>query len=202
MQTRFRSLARPGGNLTGISFLTAELVAKGLELLHDLVPQAARVAVLVNPANVAYGALRSETRTRLLAPGLQIHVLRASTSREIDTAFETLARERPDALFVAKRCLLSQPTVQIVQLAAHHSIPAAYTEQQFPEIGGLMSYGTSIVEAVSPDRRLCRPHPQGRETGRPAGAAADQVRVCRSISRPPRRSASTCRRRCSPAPTR
>ena len=141
------SLARPGGNLTGISFLTAELVAKGLGLLHDLVPQAARVAVLVNPANVAYveSTLR-DADAAARAKGLQIHVLRASTSREIDAAFETLARERPDALFVANDAFFHSRRVQIVQLAAHHSIPAAYTEQQFPEIGGLMSYGTSIVE--------------------------------------------------------
>jgi putative ABC transport system substrate-binding protein len=142
------SLARPGGNLTGINFVSAELVAKRLELLRELVPGAARVAVLVNPANAA----ATETTLRDVPPaaravGLQIQVLNADTSREIDAAFATLVRERPDALFVASSPYFTSRRVQFVQLAARHAIPATYVGRQFPEIGGLMSYGANIADA-------------------------------------------------------
>jgi putative tryptophan/tyrosine transport system substrate-binding protein len=141
------SLARPRGNLTGVAFLTAELVSKQLGLLHDLVPQAARVATFVNPANVAYteSTLRDADATARVK-GLQIQVHRAISSEEIDASFDTLARERPDALFVSNDAFFHSRRVQFVQLAAHHRIPAIYTERQFPEIGGLLSYGTSIVD--------------------------------------------------------
>ena len=122
------SLARPGGNLTGINFLTSELAAKRLELLRELVPGAARVAVLVNPAN-----RRAATETTLRdvaaaarAIGLQIQVLNASTSREINAAFATLGRERPDALFVGAGAFFTSRRVQLVNLAARHAIPATY----------------------------------------------------------------------------
>jgi putative ABC transport system substrate-binding protein len=142
------SLARPGGNLTGINFFNSELVAKQLELLRELVPRAARVAVLVNPANVT----TTETTERDVEPaaramGLQIQILRASTSREIDTAFATFARERPDALFVSTDAFLNSRRVQLVQQAAHHSVPAIYSGREYSEIGGLMSYGTNIADA-------------------------------------------------------
>jgi putative ABC transport system substrate-binding protein len=142
------SLARPGGNLTGINFFNAELVAKQLELLHELVPRAARVGVFVNPANVA----NIESTERDVQPaahgmGLQIQILRASTSREIDTAFATFARERPDALFVSTDGFLVSRRVQFVQQAAHHSLPAVYSGREYCEIGGLMSYGTNIADA-------------------------------------------------------
>jgi putative ABC transport system substrate-binding protein len=94
------SLARPGGNLTGFSFLSTELAAKRLELLHELVPTATRIAVLVNPTNLNAESIVREVETAARVMGLQIQVLNASTSREIDTAFATLARDRPDALFV------------------------------------------------------------------------------------------------------
>jgi putative tryptophan/tyrosine transport system substrate-binding protein len=142
------SLARPGGNLTGINFFNAELVAKQLELLHELVPRAARVGVFVNPANVA----NIESTERDVQPaahgmGLQIQILRASTSREIDTAFATFARERPDALFVSTDGFLVSRRVQFVQPAAHHRLPAVYSGREYCEIGGLMSYGTNIADA-------------------------------------------------------
>lgn len=141
------SFARPGGNLTGISFLSAELVAKQFELLRELVPRAARVAVFVNPANVArIKHTLEEVDAAARAMGLQTHVLRASTSGEIDTAFATLARERPDALFIGNDAFYNSRRVQLVQLAAQHSIPTIYTGREFPEIGGLMSYGTSIID--------------------------------------------------------
>jgi len=119
------SLARPGGNLTGVNFLGGELVAKQLELLRELVPIAARVAVLINPASAATtdATLRDvEPAARTL--GLQIQVLRASTSPEIDTAFATFAGGRPDALFVGLDAFFFSRRVQLVQLAAHHRVPA------------------------------------------------------------------------------
>jgi putative ABC transport system substrate-binding protein len=142
------SLAQPGGNLTGINFLSAELVAKRLELLRELVPGTARLAVLVNPAN----AINTETTLRDVqaaarAIGLQIQVLNASTSGEINTAFASLGRERPDALFVGGDAFFNTRRVHLVNLASRHALPAAYAERVFPEIGGLMSYGTDIVDA-------------------------------------------------------
>jgi putative ABC transport system substrate-binding protein len=141
------SLARPGGNATGINFFNQEAVAKRLGLLHDLVPKAIRIAVLVNPAN-AWGteaALR-EIREAARALGLQIAVLKASTSLEIEAAFATLAHDRAHALFVAPDSFFAGRPVQFVTLAAHHRIPAAYTQRDFVEAGGLMSYGTDIPD--------------------------------------------------------
>ena len=121
------SLARPGGNLTGINFFNRELAAKRLELLRELVPAATRIAVLVNPANAA----TTETTLRDVeaaarAMGLQIQVVHASTSREIDAAFAKLARERPDALFVGSDPFLNSRRRPIGQLATRHAIPAIY----------------------------------------------------------------------------
>ena len=142
------SLARPGGNLTGINFFNAELAAKRLELLRELVPAAARVAVLVNPTNprLAEATLR-DVEAAARAMGLQIQVLNASTSREIDAAFATFVRERPDALFVGADPFFTSRRVQLVQLAARHAVPATYSERDIAEAGGLMSYGTNIADA-------------------------------------------------------
>jgi putative ABC transport system substrate-binding protein len=142
------SLARPGGNLTGINFFAGELAAKRLELLRELVPGAARVAVLVNPANAttAETTLR-EAQAAARAMGLQVQVLNASTSREINSAFASLARERPDALFVGGDGFFVSRRVQLVNLASRHVVPAIYDARQFPEIGGLMSYGSNIEDA-------------------------------------------------------
>jgi putative ABC transport system substrate-binding protein len=142
------SLARPGGNATGINFYSGELTAKRLELLRELVPTATRMAVLVNPAN----ATSTESTLRDVEPaaramGLQIQVLNASTSREINAAFAPLERERPDALFVGLDPFLVSRRVQLAQLASHHSIPAAYPTRDCTEVGGLMSYGASITGA-------------------------------------------------------
>ncbi len=142
------SLARPGGNLTGINFVSAELVAKRLELLRALVPAATRVAVLLNPANTA----NTETTLRDVEPaaravGLQVQVLNANTSHEIDAAFATIVRERPDALFSASSPYFTSRRVQLVQLAARHAIPATYPGRQYVEVGGLMSYGANVASA-------------------------------------------------------
>jgi putative ABC transport system substrate-binding protein len=143
-----KSLARPGGNLTGINFYNSELVAKQLELLRELVPQAVSVAVFVNPAssNTLEATLR-DIEPAARAMGLQIKLLRASTSREIDAAFAALARERPDALFVGNDAFFNSRRVQLAQLAAHHRLPAIYSGREYSEIGGLISYGTNIGEA-------------------------------------------------------
>jgi len=141
------SLARPGGNATGVNFLSEEVAAKRLRLLHELVPTAARVAVLVNPANAA----ATENTLRDLqeaAPiiGLQLRVLKATTIGEIDAAFAALAHERPDALFVGPDGFFSSRRVQLAILAARERIPASYTQRGYVAAGGLMSYGTDQLE--------------------------------------------------------
>ena len=141
------SLARPGGNATGINIFFGELVAKRLLLLHELVPQAVRVAVLVNPTNATLteAGLR-DVQEAARTIGLQTHVLNASTSREIDAVFATLARERPDALFVVPDAFFVSRRAQLVTLAAHDRIPATYPIRDFVVAGGLMSYGTDSVD--------------------------------------------------------
>ena len=141
------SLARPGGNMTGINFFNSELAAKRLELLRELVPAATRVAVLVNPTNAA----NTETTLRDVeaaarAFGLQIQVFNASSSREINAAFATLVRERPDALFVGGDPLFNSRRMQLSLLAARHAIPATYASREYAEAGGLMSYGTGFPD--------------------------------------------------------
>jgi len=141
------TLARPGGNLTGINFLSQELAAKRLELLRELVPGAARVAVLVNPANAGQtDATLRDVQPAARAIGLQIHVLRANTNGEIDAAFATFERERPDALFIASSAYFTSRRVQLVQLAARYTMPTAYVGRQYVDIGGLMSYGANLAD--------------------------------------------------------
>ena len=142
------SLARPGGNLTGINMLSNELEAKRLQLLHQLVPQARRIAVLVSPANVtnAEMTLRDvEAGARTI--GLQLQVLKANTAREIEEGFAWSEREKPDAIFVGAAAFLNIHRVRLVQLAAFHHLPATYGQREAAEAGGLMSYGPSIFEA-------------------------------------------------------
>jgi ABC-type uncharacterized transport system substrate-binding protein len=142
------SLARPGGNLTGINFLNLELAAKTLELLRELVPGATRVAVLVNPVS----AMNTESMLRDVEPaaralGLHIQLAHASTSREIDVAFAGFERNRPDALFVNGDPFLNARRVQLALLAGYYRIPAIYSGREFAEAGGLMSYGSDITDA-------------------------------------------------------
>jgi putative tryptophan/tyrosine transport system substrate-binding protein len=142
------SLARPGGNVTGINFFATELMAKRLELLRELVPTAARVAVLINPANAASAELSvRDLEQAARAMRLQIQVHNASTSREINTAFATIVRERPDALVVGTDPFFSSRRVQLVNLAMRHGIPASFPNRESAEIGGLMSYGASVLDA-------------------------------------------------------
>jgi putative ABC transport system substrate-binding protein len=142
------SLARPGGNVTGVNFLTAELEAKRLELLRQLVPKAARVAVLVSPASATttHSTLR-DVQAAARAMGLQVQVLNADSSREIDAAFATFARERPDVLFVGSGPFFTTRRVQLAILAGRHAMPAAYSNRQYAEAGGLMSYGSDLLES-------------------------------------------------------
>jgi putative ABC transport system substrate-binding protein len=142
------SLARPGGNLTGINFFITELAAKRLELLHELMPGAIRIAVLVDPAD----ALTTESTLRDLeaaarAERLQVQVLNASTSREIEAAFASFVGDRPDALFVGISPFFIARRVQLAQLAARHAVPAIYQDRLHAEVGGLISYGASLTDA-------------------------------------------------------
>jgi putative tryptophan/tyrosine transport system substrate-binding protein len=142
------SLARPGGNLTGINFFSTEVTAKRLELLRELMPAATRVAVLINPANADY----AETTVREVGAaartiGLQIQVLKATTIGEINAAFATFVHERPDALFVGSDPFFNSRRTQLVHLATRHAIPASYQARDFAEAGGLMSYGANIADA-------------------------------------------------------
>jgi ABC-type uncharacterized transport system substrate-binding protein len=141
------TLARPGGNATGINFFAAELAAKRLGLLHELMPKAVRVAVLVNPAN----ATTTEATLRDIpeaarALGLQIQVVKASTSREIEAAFATLVRDRADALFVGPDGFFVSRGVQFATLATRYGIPAIYSNRDITVAGGLMSYGADILD--------------------------------------------------------
>src|SRR5262249_23639840 len=140
------SLARPGGNLTGINLFAGELAAKRLELLRELVPAATRVAVFVNPTNATTAA--STLKGVPLAPrgmAFKIRVLEPSTSRDIDAAFDSFVRERPDVLFVNADPFFSSRRVQLVHLASRHAIPASYGYREFADIGGLMSYGPNSL---------------------------------------------------------
>ena len=142
------SLARPGGNVTGVNWLAGELTAKRLELLRELVPGTTRVGLLVEPATVriAEGTVRdAEGAARTM--GLQIWVIGANTSREIDAAFATFVRDPPDALFVASSALFNARRVQLAHWATHHKRPATYPGREYIEAGGLMSYGASLPDA-------------------------------------------------------
>jgi len=141
------SLARPGGNLTGINFFVVELAAKRLELLHELVPGAIRMAVLVDPANATTESTLRDVEVAARAMRLQIQVLHASTSREIEVAFASFVGDRPDALFVGNSPFFTVRRVQLAQLAARHAVPTIYQDRLHAEVGGLISYGASMTDA-------------------------------------------------------
>jgi putative ABC transport system substrate-binding protein len=140
------SLARPGGNATGVTFLLAELGAKQLGLLRELVPTAMRIGLLVNPNNTTSQAQTSDVVTAASSVGATIDVLRASDSPEIEAAFATLVRNRDDALLVGTDPFLYSRRVHLATLAARHAIPAIYPVRENAEVGGLISYGTSLTE--------------------------------------------------------
>jgi putative tryptophan/tyrosine transport system substrate-binding protein len=143
------NLARPGGNATGINFFIAELglSPKRLGLLRELVPGATRIAALVNPKNAANaGAVTRDVAAAASDIGVRIDVVHASDSREIEAAFATLVRNRADALLVGTDPFFYSRRLQLATLATRHAIPAVYTVREYPEAGGLMSYGTSLME--------------------------------------------------------
>jgi putative tryptophan/tyrosine transport system substrate-binding protein len=141
------SISRPGGNATGINFLTGEVVAKRLALLHELVPNAARVAAFINPADASRAeALRDEVEAAARTVGMQLQILNPSTNRGIDAAFAALVRERADALFVGPDAFYNSRRVQLANMAARHVIPTAFAVREYVDAGGLMSYGTSLAD--------------------------------------------------------
>jgi ABC-type uncharacterized transport system substrate-binding protein len=141
------SLARPGGNVTGLNLFSGEMTAKRLETLREILPTATRVAVLINPTGPNAETTLRDVPPAASALGLDTQIFKASTSREIGAVFEILVRERPDALLVDIDPFLTSRRVQLVTLAARHAIPAAYAVREFAEIGGLMSYGSSLTDA-------------------------------------------------------
>jgi putative ABC transport system substrate-binding protein len=141
------SISRPDANLTGINVLNGELSAKRLEQLHQMVPSAKRIAVLNNSIGRSSDRTSRDMEPAARALGLELKVVNASTSQEINQAFKVLARERTDALFVGNDPFLTGRRVQIVQVAAHYSVPAIYSSREQTEVGGLMSYGANFIDA-------------------------------------------------------
>ena len=142
------SLSRPGGNLTGIDVFTAQIGAKRLEVLRDLLPNATRIGVVVNPADAgATDVQLKELDAAALAMGLQIKIHNADTRGEIDAAFEAMDRDRPDAVFAGTSTFLNGRNVQLVQLSTFHRLPTIYGLRDFVEIGGLISYGSDIIDS-------------------------------------------------------
>ena len=195
------SLNRPGSNATGINFLGAELGSKQLGLLHELVPAAVRVGLLVNPRVPQTETVTRDVAAAASAIGLQIDVVEASESREIEAAFRTLVRNRADALVIGADPFFASRRLQLATLATRHTIPAVYNIREYAEAGGLMSYGTSPTEAY---RQV------GIYTGKILkGAKPADLPVCSraslswsSICPPPARLALKFLPRCSRAPTR
>jgi putative tryptophan/tyrosine transport system substrate-binding protein len=140
------NLGRPGGNATGITFITGALHAKRLELLHELVPKAGVVALLVNPDNPTVESNVKAVQEAARSLGQQVHVLKARAVQEIDTAFLALVQLRAGALFVASDALFFERREQFAALAARHAVPASYDLREFVTAGGLMSYGASLAE--------------------------------------------------------
>ncbi len=141
------SLARPGGNLTGVSMLIDELTPKRLELLSELVPQAKVIALLVNPKNPATENVMRDVQEAARVKGLQLPILKANSESEIDAAFATLVQLQAGALVVAADPFLSSRREQLVALATRYAVPAIYAWREFPEAGGLISYGSSLTTA-------------------------------------------------------
>jgi putative ABC transport system substrate-binding protein len=196
------SLARPGASLTGVNWFPAEVVAKRLELLRELVPGVTRVVVLVDPATTTTNeSTLRDVEAAARAMGMQTQTLHAGSSHEIDEAFAKIVRARPDALLVATSAFFADRRVQLALQAMRHTIPVTYPFREFSEAGGLMSYGASLRDAL---RQV------GAYTGRVLKGTRPQT--CRSrnqrssswslTTKPRAFSASPCRRHCSALPTR
>ena len=141
------SHSRPGGNATGVNFLITELGSKQLGLLHELIPAAARVGLLVNPKSLLTERAMRDVTAAASAMGLQVDVVQASDSREIESVFRTLVDKKADALLVGPDAFLVSRRLQLAILAARHALPAVYNVREYPEAGGLMSYGTNVRDA-------------------------------------------------------
>src|SRR5271165_3705137 len=139
------SLNRPGGNVTGVTYLSIPLIAKQLELLHELIPKATAIGVLLNPTNSINDSAVREVTMAAQALGLQIHILKASSEGEIDNAFTSFTRLRVQAVLVATDPFFPSRVHQFVALSASHRLPACYDRREFVRAGGLMSYGASLV---------------------------------------------------------
>jgi putative ABC transport system substrate-binding protein len=142
------SLNRPGGNITGVSFLSSAVMAKMLEVLHEVVPNAAVMAAIVNPANPQADADTREAQEAARVVGVQLHVLNVSTASEIEIAFASLVQRRAGALLIEGDGLFGTRMKQLVVLTARHGIPAIFQGRDFPDAGGLMSYGASRADAL------------------------------------------------------
>jgi putative ABC transport system substrate-binding protein len=142
------SLARPGGNVTGVAWLTEELGAKRLGLLHELLPKAMRVALLVNPNNPLTAPFVKDVQIAAPSVGVQIDVFSATNNREIDSAFASLAQKRADALLLGGDALFNDRRVQITTLAVRHAVTTMYVSRDYTEAGGLISYGTDIAGMI------------------------------------------------------
>ena len=140
------SLARPGGNATGVYFFFSDLAAKQLGLLRELIPAAARIGLLVNPENPNAKSVTREVAAAASGMGVQIEFVRASDSRAIEAAFAMLVRNKADALLVGADPFFYSQRLQLAMLATRHALPAVYNAREVPEAGGLMSYGTSLTD--------------------------------------------------------
>jgi putative ABC transport system substrate-binding protein len=141
------SLNKPGGNLTGVSVLTTELAAKRLELLHDLLPSAQTIALLVNPGSVASAIEAKDTAAAAQRWGIEVLVLEAATDRDLEAAFASAAMKRASALLVSADPFFTLRRAELVALAARHALPAMYPWREYVEAGGLLSYGTELTWA-------------------------------------------------------
>ena len=174
------SLNRPGGNATGISDFGAEIGAKRLGFLHELLPGAARFAVLVNPDNLFMTeSFVAELQTAASAIGRQLEVVRASTNSDIDTAFATLVKKPADALLTSPDPLFLARRVQLITLAARHALPALYHRREFAEAGGLMSYGSDLPDQFREVGVYAGRILKGEKPADMPGSAADPIRVRR-----------------------
>jgi ABC-type uncharacterized transport system substrate-binding protein len=141
------SLARPGGNLTGVNFFNLELLAKRLAILHDIVPSATRVAILIDLSAGTPDQMARDVGEAASSMGLEVQILRAATAAEIDEAFAKMAADRPNILFTTGGPLFNTRRLQLTMLAVRYGIVASYASRDYPEAGGLMSYGTDVTDA-------------------------------------------------------
>jgi putative tryptophan/tyrosine transport system substrate-binding protein len=195
------SLARPGGNLTRVSFVADELTAKRLELLCELVPRARVIALLMNPNNATAERVIRDVQEAARTKELQLHVLKARSESEIDSAFASLVQVHVDALVVGADPFLSSRREQFVALASRHAVPSSYTWREFAASGGLISYGSSLTSAF---RLVGACAGKVLKGAKPADLPVQQSTTFELVmnSRPPRRWASLCLRRSFHAPMR